>query len=150
VTGPTLRDRLLGTWALVAMEGRRASGGVFHPWGTEVRGRLVYDAGGHVALQIAKAGRARFASDDLEAGTAEEARRAFDGYHAWFGRFAVAADERSVVHRIEASLFPNWEGAEQRRLVTLGEDGLVLLSHPLPYGGEPVEFATRWSRVREA
>jgi hypothetical protein len=131
------------------MEGRRASGAVFHPWGTDVRGRLVYDRAGHVALQIAKGGRERFASDDLEAGTRTEVRRAWDGYHAWFGRFTVSVDERSIVHHIEASLFPNWSGLEQTRLVTLDDAGLVLRSMPLPYGGEPVEFLTRWVRSRD-
>ena len=144
---PGLTVRLLGTWTLVAMEGRRASGEMFHPWGTDVRGRLTYAAGGHVALQIARAGNTRFASDDLEAGTPDEVQRAFDGYHAWFGRFHVDLDEDVVVHRIEASLFPNWEGQEQRRLVTLSGDELVLRSHPLPYAGEPVEFVTRWIRA---
>ena len=101
------------------MEGRHASGSVFHPWGRDVRGRLTYDPAGHVALQIAKGGRERFASDDLEAGTPAEIRQAWDSYHAWFGRFTVGADERSVVHHIEASLFPNWAGVDQMRLVTL-------------------------------
>ena len=131
------------------MEGRRASGTVFHPWGTDVSGRLTYDDAGHVALQIAKGGRERFASDDLEAGTPEEIRRAWDGYHAWFGRFTLSPDERSVVHHIEASLFPNWAGVDQMRLVTLEDNGLVLRSKPMPYGGEPVEFLTRWVRSRD-
>ena len=131
------------------MEGRRASGAVFHPWGTDVRGRLTYDRAGHVSLQIAKVGRERFASDDLETGTPAEIRCAWDSYHAWFGRFTVGLDEPSVIHHIEASLFPNWAGVDQMRLVTLEDDGLVLRSKPMPYGGEPVEFLTRWVRSRE-
>jgi len=131
------------------MEGRRASGAVFHPWGTDVRGRLTYDRAGHVSLQIAKVGRERFASDDLETGTPAEIRCAWDSYHAWFGRFTVGLDEQSVIHHIEASLFPNWAGVDQMRLVTLEDDGLVLRSKPMPYGGEPVEFLTRWVRSRE-
>jgi len=130
------------------MEARRASGDVFHPWGTDVRGRLTYDDAGGAALQIAKGSRARFASDDLESGTNEEIRRAWDGYHAWFGRFTLSADGQTVTHHIEASLFPNWAAVEQTRLVTLTEDALVLRSVPLPYGGEPVEFQTRWVRAR--
>jgi hypothetical protein len=141
-----LRDRLIGTWSLVAMEGRRGSGAVFHPWGQDLAGRLTYDSAGQVSLQIAKRGRAPFASDDLETGSPEEVQRAFDGYHAWFGRFTVGPDERSVIHRIEASLFPNWAGQEQARRVTLVGDELFLHSAPLPYGGEPVEFVTRWVR----
>ena len=129
------------------MEGRRASGTVFHPWGTDVRGRLTYDAGGHAALQIAKGNREPFTSEDLESGTTEEIRRAWNGYHAWFGRFTVSADEQFVTHHIEASLFPNWAAVEQTRLVTLSADELVLRSLPLPYGGEPVEFQTRWVRL---
>ena len=131
------------------MEGRRASGAVFHPWGTDVRGRLTYDRAGHVSLQIAKVGRERFASDDLETGTPAEIRCAWDSYHAWFGRFTVGLDEQSVIHHIEASLFPNWVGVDQMRLVTLEDDGLVLRSKPMSYGGQPVEFLTRWVRSRE-
>jgi hypothetical protein len=143
-------ERLLGTWSLVAMEGRRASGVLFLPWGPSVRGRLTYDRSGHVALQLSRPERTRFASDDLEAGTPEEVQRAFDSYHAWFGRFTVGPDGDTVVHHIEASLFPNWEGRDETRLVTLGDDELALRSRPLPYGGELVEFSTRWARVRAA
>jgi hypothetical protein len=75
-----------------------------------VRGRLTYDDAGGAALQIAKGSRERFASDDLESGTDEEIRRAWDGYHAWFGRFTLSADGQTVTHHIEASLFPNWNG----------------------------------------
>ena len=59
------------------MEARRAAGTIFHPWGTDVRGRLTHAGTGHVALQIAKGSRERFASDDLESGTPEEIRRAW-------------------------------------------------------------------------
>ena len=128
------------------MEGRRASGARFHPWGTDVRGHLVYDAGGHVALQIAKGARARFAAEDLEAGTAAEVQEAFDGYHAWYGRYTLAPDGSAVVHHVEASLFPNWEGADQLRWARFEGDFLVLASPPMEYGGEPVEFVTRWAR----
>jgi lipocalin-like protein len=128
------------------MEGRRGSGERFHPWGTDVRGRLIYDTAGRVALQIAKGGRAPFASEDLEAGTADEMRRAFDDYHAWFGAFTVEPGTNVVVHRIEGSLFPNWEGGEQRRTVRFEGDELALVSPPLPYGGDTVEFVTRWVR----
>jgi hypothetical protein len=128
------------------MEGRHASGERFLPWGTEVRGRLVYDAAGRVALQIGKGDRGRFASDDLEGGTPEELRAAFDGYHAWFGRFSVTEGGDAVVHHIVGSLFPNWEGGEQKRFVRLEGDELALTSGPLPYGGETVEFVARWVR----
>ena len=46
-------------------------------------------------------------------------QRAFDSYHAWFGRFTVGPDGDTVVHHIEASLFPNWERA--RPLLTAGD-----------------------------
>ena len=61
----------------------------------------------------------------------------------------MGRDEPSVIHHIEASLFPNWAGVDQMRLVTLEDDGLVLRSKPMAYGGEPVEFLTRWVRSRE-
>lgn len=125
------------------------SGQVVHPWGLDARGRLTYDAHGRVALQIARRARGAFASDDLEAGTPEEVQRAFDGYHAWFGSFS-AEGEDTVVHRIEGSLFPNWEGQEQRRSVVLDGDELWLRSRPLPYGGQRVEFVTRWVRAAPA
>jgi lipocalin-like protein len=129
------------------MEGRRASGETFLPWGDTVRGRLTYDRSGRVSLQLSRPERARFRADDLEAGTPDEIRRAFDGYHAWFGRFTVGDDGAIVVHHIEASLFPNWEGQDQTRALVLDRDTLVLRSRPLPYGGESVEFSTRWTRA---
>ncbi len=67
--------------SLVAFEA--VSGGrVEYPFGPGAVGEITYDAAGHTAVRIMKAGRSCFASGDQAAGTIEEVSAAFTGYVA--------------------------------------------------------------------
>jgi hypothetical protein len=101
-----------------------------------------------MSLQIMKANRLPFSSEDLEGGTAEEIQAAFDGYHAYFGTYSFDRRARTVTHRVEGSLFPNWIGREQKRGVKQSARGLKLTSSPILLGGQEEVFLTVWDRVR--
>jgi hypothetical protein len=139
---------LVGTWRLTSMEARREPGETKYPWGRGVTGRLTYSSNGQMSLQIMRANRVPFSSEDLEEGTAEEIQAAFDGYHAYFGTYSFDARARTVTHRVEGSLFPNWIGREQKRSVKLSARRLTLTSSPILYGGKEEVFLTIWDRIR--
>ncbi len=139
---------LVGTWRLVSMEVKAASRETTYPWGRDVTGRLIYTANGQMSLHIMKPNRTAFSSEDLEGGTAEEIQAAFDGYHAYFGTYSLDARTRTVIHRIEGSLFPNWVGHEQRRTVNPLANRLTLTSSPILVGGREEIFLTVWARIK--
>src|SRR5947209_1948041 len=101
-----IRARLVGTWRLVAYDTVARDGRRGKPYGDAV-GRLEYDASGNMAGQVMRPGRARV---ELGDGTAQAVRAAYLGYIAYFGRYDVAADGRSVVHHVEGALNPAWVG----------------------------------------
>ena len=52
-----------------------------------------------------------------------------------------------MVHQVELSLFPNWVGVEQERLVEVSEDTLTLSTRPLLFGGEERTAHLIWKAV---
>jgi Lipocalin-like domain len=52
-----------------------------------------------------------------------------------------------VVHHVELSLFPNWVGTDQQRLVELAGDRLILSARPLLLAGQLQVPRLVWERV---
>lgn len=141
----SLRAQLVGHWSLVSFE--IVSGdAIQYPRGRDVSGLIVYDEGGHVAVQIMQGGRPRFASGDQTSGTSAELTAAVSGYIAYFGTYSVDEGTKVVTHHIEGSLFPNWVGTEQRREVVLQDDQLTLSTSPMPFEGKTQVFRIVWKR----
>jgi hypothetical protein len=109
---------LVGTWTLVSVDNVLPDGSRVQPYGPGPQGLLIFDAQGRYALQIFRAGRAPFASNDKSRGTAEEYKATIEGINTHFGRYVVDAASRSITFRIEHASFPNWEGTEQKRTFT--------------------------------
>jgi hypothetical protein len=128
-------------WRTVAEEAEL----VEYPFGEHPRGTLVYGGDGWVTVQIVAANRPRFAVDDPLGGPVEEHTAAYATCLAYSGRYEVRDDR--VVHKIEISLYPNWEGQEQVRLFDLSEDTLVLRTPQIQFKGTPVVNELRWTRA---
>lgn len=141
-----LGPRLVGHWSLVSFEAAGGNATEF-PLGRDVSGQVVYDAAGHMAVQIMKLGRPSFASGDQGAGTAAEVSAALQGYIAYFGTYVVDERARVVTHRIAGSLFPNWVGSEQRREIVLEGDRLTLSTPPTLFQGKQRVFRLVWKRM---
>jgi hypothetical protein len=121
-----VRERFVGVWTLLRYESR-VNGGEFLPaMGEGVSGRLMYDAQGTMAGQVMGAGRALFRNADFRKGADEEKQAAFESYIAYYGTYEVLEAERTVLHHVEGSLFPNWVGTTQRRLFEFDGGMLVL------------------------
>jgi lipocalin-like protein len=112
----------LGTWKLVSMESRSASGRVISGFYDD--GYLMYTADGYVSAVLMKGRRARFATDSVDGGTPEEKARAMDTYLSYGGRYYV--DGEIVTHHVLFSLFPNWIGSDQVRRLALDPAGDTL------------------------
>lgn len=120
----TLKEQLVGTWTYVSVDTVYPDGRRVPLFGPHPQGQAVFDSNGRYILMTARAGQAKFASNNRLEGTAEENRAVVQGSIAHFGRYSVNDADQSITFHIEASTFPNWNGVEQKRPVSLAADEL--------------------------
>jgi hypothetical protein len=142
-----IASEFVGAWRLISYSAVASSGETFYPMGRNARGRIIYDAGGRMAVQLANPDRAAFAAGDSRAATDAEVRAAFDSYLAYFGAYTVHADQGFVVHHLEMSLLPNWTGGDQVRYFDLHGDRLTLNTPPILLGGVERVSTLVWERL---
>ena len=125
---------LIGTWKLLSWENRSIlDGEVSYPLGEDAVGYIMYGADGYMSVAIMQPERAKFSAGDLLGGSEQERAQAAGTYVSYCGRYEFRRD--TVVHRVELSLFPNWIGVEQERLVEVVGDRLMLSTRPILLGG---------------
>ena len=100
--------------------GRHADASI---WSRKPGGYLTFGTDGRFFWLITRPGRAKFASGRRDQGTPDENRATVQGSLAYCGTYAVGND--TLIMRIEASTYPNEEGAEQKRAFTLNGDQLT-------------------------
>lgn len=144
-----LRDRLVGTWKLVSYQEIPVDGSEpFEPLGREPHGLIMYTPDGYMSAQLAKPDRPHFASGDWFAGTAEEYEAEATSYIAYSGPFHVDETNQTLTHSMFVSLFPDWTGQTQPRVVHLDGDVLHLgTASPIHSGGKTVNSVLRWRRA---
>jgi len=141
----------VGTWRLLDYSFIHEDGVIEHPWGTDVRGYLLYSAEGYMSGNLSPANdwasrRARLtaalkAHDVRLAGRAAGRR----DYIAYTGRYTV--EEDTITHHVEASLFPNWVGRPELRYYKFEGDTLTLRTGPVPSGKHTIIAQLVWQRV---
>ena len=140
-------EKFVGSWKLVSLDARGSDGEIIYPFGQNPVGMIAYDAKGHMSVHVMCLDRPAFASGDQHTGTTEEIKSALEGYIAYYGTYMVNEEAGTVIHRVEASLFPNWIGIEQKRFFKLSGDRLTLSTPPIPYRGSHRTVTLVWERV---
>lgn len=125
----TLLERFYGTWRLVSYECENDSGARHFPLGEDAVGLLVYTREGFMSGQVMRRGQ-RTAAD----------------YIAYCGPFRLDLQTGEVVHHVDASLYSNWIGTEQRRRFQFTGD-LLVLSAAAEKNGQRLTFRLTWSRA---
>jgi hypothetical protein len=143
----SLREQLIGHWSLVSLAALNGSD-IEYPMGQDIEGVLTYERTDHMAMQIMRYDRPRFASGDMDRGTPAELSAAVTGYSAYFGTYSVDESAAAVTHYVKGSLFPNWVGTEQRREIVLDGGRLTLTSQPILFEGKMRVFRAVWKRDR--
>ncbi len=144
-----IKNKFIGTWRLVSAEARRPNGEVIpYRYGAGSIGYIMYDATGHMAVQLMQPNRPKFASGNVDKGTPEEIKAAFDGYGGYFGTYEIHEDEGFVIHHVEGSLFPNNVGTDQKRFFEFSGDRLILKPPPQQAGNEQIAPHITWQRVK--
>ena len=144
-----LRDHLIGAWKLVSYQEVPVDGSEpFEPLGHEPRGIIMYTPDGYMSAQLAKPDRPDFSSGDWFAGTPEEYQAEATSYIAYTGPFQVDEDKQTLTHSMFVSLFPDWTGQTQPRVVRLDGDTLHLgTASPIQSSGKTVNSVLTWRRA---
>ncbi|MBT8200470.1 MAG: lipocalin-like domain-containing protein [Acidimicrobiia bacterium] len=138
-------ESLAGTYRLVGWiaEGDQ---GRWEPFGAGARGLITYTADGRMIGMLSRADRALADAPNLPAALVEDQARMAAGYLAYAGAYTL--DGMTVTHHVEMSLFPNWIGTDQVRMVAILENGDLELSTPpeTSRSGQTVVNRLRWRR----
>ncbi len=137
-------ERLVGTWALVATEWKRADGRHANPFGEGAVGVLIYDAAGSMSAQIMRGARPDAAGD--RAGIEAAMASAVPGYVGYFGTY-TRDGEGVLHHQVVGSAFPAWVGTEHARRYRIDGDRLTLMQDFVTADGVEVAASTTWQRV---
>ncbi|MBS1850431.1 MAG: lipocalin-like domain-containing protein [Acidobacteria bacterium] len=145
---PDIASReLVGTWRLVAYEDHLPDGTIDYPYGKNPAGLLIYDATGHMSIQIARTPQPKVAAGDDEKITPQEKIALFDSYVAYFGSYTVDWKRHVVTTRVEADLFGTFTGTTQERPFALQGHRLTL-TPSWQKDGKTVQGVRVFERVR--
>jgi hypothetical protein len=138
---------IVGAWRLISLEIQREDGEVMYPFGKKVQGSLIYTKSGRFSAQVMSPDRPQFASGDQMRGTAEEIKANYEGFVSYYGPYEFHKKEGFVIHHVEGSLFPNWEGRPQKRFYKLLGNRLKLSTPPTLWSGGEVVGVLLWERI---
>jgi hypothetical protein len=141
----TLKEQLVGNWALVSNTTTLPDGTKADTWGPNPKGQAIYESNGRMSWIITASNLPKFASNNRVTGTPEENKAAILGSIAYFGTYAVNEADKSYTIQIEGSTFPNWAGTAQKRMVAISGDEFTF-SNPAGSGGGSIE--SKWKRVK--
>lgn len=138
---------IVGAWTLVTFEFRKTDGSAMYPYGERAQGSLIYTETGRYSAQLMRVDRPRLSSGDQMTASAEEIEVNYKGSVSYFGAYEFDAENRMIIHHVEASIFPNMEGTEQKRFFELSGDRLQLKTPLYKLAGEMGEGVLLWERV---
>ena len=128
-----LKQQLVGTWTFVSSTTKLPDGSPL--WGSNPRGLLIFMENGRYSSQIMRSDRAKFASGNRATGTPEENKATVLGTISSFGTYTVDEAKKTFTVRFEGSTYPNMEGTEQTRPVTITGDELRITNPSPSVGG---------------
>ena len=141
----SLKQQLVGTWNYVLAYNILPNGTRIEPQGQNGKGILILDANGHFSWNLMKPDLPKFASSNRQTGTDAENRAVVQGSLAYFGTYEVDEAGKALVMHIEASSFPNFSGAQQRRGIKLENDELTVINQAGASGGTAY---VSWKRAK--
>ena len=118
--GQTAKD-IAGTYTLVSFTNQQGDTKI-DTYGPNPKGVMMLDANGRYVVVLMRPDLPKFASNNRSTGTAEEYKAVALGSFTHFGTYMVA--DSHIIFRLEHTTFPNWDGQEQRRALTVTDDEL--------------------------
>ena len=116
--GKSLKDQLVGTWTLASANQISKEDVKSDRWGPNPRGRAIFEANGRYTFMIFRTDIPKFASNNMNQVTAEEAKAAIQGMTANYGTWSIDEATKTLTTNIEGSSSPNLNGGTQKRIIS--------------------------------
>src|SRR5271157_5534103 len=114
--------QILGSWMCVSVINEQ-DGKRIDAFGPNPKGLLILTPDGRVSLFQMRASLPKFASNNRSKGTPEEYQAIMQGFIALYGSYTVVSEKENTIRlHIEGSNFPNWDGQDQMRTLTIVGD----------------------------
>jgi hypothetical protein len=140
---------IIGAWKLISLQIQKENGDVIYPFGENAQGSIIYTDSGRFSAQLMRPDRPKFASGDQMKGKTEEIKVNYEGCISYYGPYEFDAENNFIIHHVEGSLFPNWEGQGQKRFFELSGNRLRLTTPPTVWGGEEFVAMLIWERIEK-
>lgn len=135
---------LEGTWTLVSSVVEQ-DGSEIDQFGPGAKGMLSLDARGRFMFTIIGADLPKFAANNRAGGSAEENKAVVSKSIAAFGSYYVDYASNTLVFKIDAATFPNWDSSEQRRsIIASAKRELKYVTAQASSGGKAI---VTWKRA---
>lgn len=128
------RIPIIGAWKLISFEIQKENGEMVYPFGNDAKGSLIYTKSGRMSVHLMRSDRPQFVSGDQLKGTPEEIKENYEGVISYYGSYEFDVEKGFVIHHIQGSLFPNWEGQGQKRFFELSGNRLKVSTPPTIVG----------------
>lgn len=136
---------VVGTWSLVSSVTER-DGTRTDQFGSGAKGMMTLDADGRFMLTIIGPDLPKFASNNRAGGTPDENKAVVSKSIAMIGTYSVNSVDKTLNFKVDSATFPNWNGTEQKRLLSSSNrDELKYITPTASSGG--VGTVT-WKRVK--
>jgi len=135
---------VVGTWTLVSAISEK-DGTKSDTFGSGAKGVLSLDATGNYIISIIGADIPKFASNNRASGTPEENKAVVGKSIAHFGTYVVNDSDNTITFKPERATFPNWDGSEMKRSLTLSSDELKYTVAAASAGGTAT---VTWQRAK--
>jgi hypothetical protein len=137
---------IVGAWKLISYKTQKDNEKAIYPFGKNALGSLIYTDSGRVSAQVMRSDRPKFASGDQMKGTADEIKANYEGYISYYGSYEIDKKNGFVIHHVEGSSFPNWEGLGLKRFFKLSRNRLTLAATAFEDGSRYVATLI-WERI---
>ena len=139
----SLKEQIVGSWTYVSADTVAPDGKRTSTFGPNPAGLTIFGSDGRYVSLVVRNDVPKFAAISRAAGTAEENKAVVQGGIATFGRYAINEADHTLILNIERSSYPNWNGTEQKRPLTIAGDELKYVVPAASAGGGRGEVVLR-------
>jgi hypothetical protein len=139
-----LKQQVVGLWSLASQYVERPDGSRVERFGPNPKGIAYFDQGGRFSMVMMRADLPKIASNNAMSATDAENKAIMQGSSAFFGTWSVDEATGTMLNRIDGSTFPNWDGTDLKRTLSIaGDEMKVCVASQI--GGTSCAV---WRRVR--